>query len=265
MTREAVTGERLTTVALPGGHVARVRREGSGTPVLFAHSVLPPAEDDRFVEALAGHFDVVAPLAPGYADLAELDDIDDVHDLALYYDDLLRALDLGPVDVVGHSSGGMAAAELAAHVPDRVRSLTLISPFGFWDEAHPTEDLATVGGPNIRRRLARGDESLFPPAGDDPASRTEEAVQIAQAMTAALKFLWPFPDQGLAKRIHRVACPSLVVWGRDDDVNPLFYASRFADALGGARVEVLDGGHLLPYEAPDEVAKLVFEFVEGGR
>lgn len=251
------------SVPMAGGATASLWRRGSGSPILFLHSVLPPSDDDRFAEALAEHFDVVMPLAPGYADLAEIEDIDDVHDLAFFYDDLLRALDLGPIDVVGHSSGGMMAAELAAHVPERVRSLTLVSPFGFWDEEHPTVDLATIPGPRLRARLARGDESLFPaPAPDaDPEVRTEDAVLLAQALTSALKFLWPFPDQGLAKRIHRVSCPSLVVWGKDDDINPPLYADRFAAGLHGARVEFLDGGHLLPYEQPEQVGKLVHEFV----
>jgi pimeloyl-ACP methyl ester carboxylesterase len=68
------------------------------------------------------------------------------------------------------------------------------------------------------------------------------------------------PDQGLTKRIHRVSCPSLVVWGRDDDINPPAYAEQFAAALPGSRLELLDGGHLLPYEQPEQVSKLVHEF-----
>lgn len=252
------------TLALAGGPMASLWRRGSGDPLLFLHSVLPPRDDDVFAEALAADFDVVMPLAPGYADLAEIDDIDDVHDLALYYDDLLRALDLDSVAVVGHSSGGMAAAELAAHLPERVSCLTLISPFGFWDEDHPTVDLATIPGAALRNRLCRGDESLFPPPDPtDPDARTEDAIALTQALTSALKYMWPFPDQGLGKRLHRVTCETLVLWGNDDDVNPPSYADQFAARLRGARVELLDGGHLLPYEQPEQVSKLVHDFVAG--
>ena len=152
------------------------------------------------------------------------------------------------------------AAELAAHLPDRVRTLSLLSPFGFWSEDHPTVDFATIPGPSFGSQLARGNESLVPSPDGDPDRRTEEAIELSQALTSALKFLWGFPDQGLTKRIHRVSCPSVVVWGGDDDINPPAYADQFAAALPGSRVELLDGGHLRPYEQPEQVSKLVHEF-----
>jgi pimeloyl-ACP methyl ester carboxylesterase len=252
------------SVQLGAGQTASLWRRGSGEPLLFLHSVLPPADEDRFADALAEHFDVFMPLAPGYADLTEIDDIDDVHDLTIYYDDLLRAVGLDAVAVVGHSYGGMVAAELAAHFPERVSSLVLISPFGFWNEDHPTADLATITGAGLRRRLTRGNDELLPAQDtSSPDVRIEDAVLQSQAMTSALKFMWPFPDQGLSKRLHRVACDTLVVWGADDDINPPVYADEFVAALPGAEVELLGGGHLLPYEQPDRVAELVRDFVAG--
>lgn len=251
---------------LPGGGTASYWRRGSGEPLLLLHSVLRPSDDDRFADALAGHHDVVMPLAPGYADLDELVDIEDVHDLALYYDDVLRALDLGPLPVVGLSTGGMAAAELAAHLPERVSALVLVSPFGFWDEARPTLDLSTLPATAFRQRLTRGNDSLLPAVDpDDAEARTADAVEFAQAITSTLKFAWPFPDQGLRKRLHRVACDTLLVWGEDDDVNPPSYAEDFAKGLARSRVELLDGGHLLPYEQPDRLAKLILDFIDRGK
>jgi pimeloyl-ACP methyl ester carboxylesterase len=250
------------SVTLTNAAHASYWRRGAGAPLVYLHSVLPPGDDDAFASALAEHFDVIMPLAPGYADLAEIDDIDDIHDLALHYDDVLRALGLGKVAVVGHSFGGMIAAELAAHFPERVSSLVLISPFGFWNEDHPTVDLSTLPGPVLRKRLTRGDDTLLPAVDpDDPVARTEDAVLVAQAMTSALKFMWPFPDQGLAKRLHRISADSLIVWGTDDDINPPAYADDFAAALPGAKVELVDGGHLLPYESPAQLTDLVLDFV----
>jgi pimeloyl-ACP methyl ester carboxylesterase len=252
----------MTALALANGATATYRRLGSGAPLVFLHSMLPPADGDAFVAALAETFDVIAPVAPGFADLAEIDDIDDIHDLTIYYDDILRALGLGKVTIVGHSYGGMIAAELAAHFPERVSALVLISPFGFWNDEHPTVDLATLPGPVLRKRLNRGDDALLPAVdSDDPDVRTEDAISLSQALTSTLKFMWPFPDQGLAKRLHRVTADSLLVWGSDDDINPPAYADDFAAGLPDAKVELLDGGHLLPYESPALVVDLVRHFV----
>ena len=85
----------MTSLPLANGATATYRRQGSGAPLVYLHSMLPPADDDAFATALAADFDVIRPVAPGFGDLAEIDDIDDIHDLALYYDDVLRALGLG--------------------------------------------------------------------------------------------------------------------------------------------------------------------------
>jgi pimeloyl-ACP methyl ester carboxylesterase len=72
-------------------------------------------------------------LAPGFEDPADLDAIRDVHELAFHYDDLLASIARRSI---GHSFGAMVAAELAAHVPSRVRQLVLIAPIGLWDDRY---------------------------------------------------------------------------------------------------------------------------------
>jgi pimeloyl-ACP methyl ester carboxylesterase len=52
--------------------------------------------------------------------------------LLLYYDDLFDRLGLDRVDLVGHSFGGMVAAEYAATFRDRVGKLVLIDAMGLW-------------------------------------------------------------------------------------------------------------------------------------
>lgn len=254
--------ETPTTIDLRGGQRARYWREGSGPTLLFLHSFLWPLDDQGFVDRLSGTFDLIMPLAPGYEDSDELLELDDGHDLALYYDDLLRELGVtGPIDVVGHSFGGMIAAELAAHFPERVRRLALVAPYGLWADDDPTADLARLPARTIRRSLsvgARGEDG-----GRGPID-IEEALAVTRGMTAALKFLWPFPDRGLSRRLHRISAPTRIYWGREDGVNPPSYAERFASMIGGATVELVPGGHLLIQDAPGEMAERLNSFLTGG-
>ena len=62
--------------------------------------------------------------------------------------------------------------------------------------------------------------------------------------------MWPLPDRGIGTRLHRITCPSLVVWGEADVVAPVEYASRWP----GERVLVPGAGHLVEWDAPDAVA-----------
>ena len=81
-----------------------------------------------------------APAHPGFESTSGIEHVDDVVDLVVYYNDLLDALDIESLHVVGHSMGGMIAAELAALSPHRVRRLVLANAVGLWLENHPVAD-----------------------------------------------------------------------------------------------------------------------------
>jgi pimeloyl-ACP methyl ester carboxylesterase len=51
--------------------------------------------------------------------------------------------------------------------------------------------------------------------------------------------LWPVPDRGLSKRLHRVTAPTLVIWGEDDALIPVHYAREFGRLISSSRVEVI--------------------------
>src|SRR5262249_10256165 len=97
---------------------------------------------------------------------------------------------------------------------------------------------------------------------EDPEARVMARVGLQWAMGATGKFLWPIPDKGLKKRIHRVQAPTLLVWGAEDRSVPLVYADEFAGRIGRARVEtVQQAGHAPHLEQPDVVARLVRDFL----
>jgi pimeloyl-ACP methyl ester carboxylesterase len=260
------------SLELPSGLVVEVQRSGDGSPLVFLHAAGGLQPGDPFVAALAERFSLFAPVAPGFHDLAELDDIDDVHDLALHYDDLFEALGLDHVPVVGHSYGGMVAAELAAHAPHRVSRLVLIAPVGLWSDDHPVADVFATPLTEVNELLWGDPESpaaqmasaAFSAMGSGGNLDTvvDLLVEVVKGFTAAAKFMWPIPDKGLSKRLRRVSAPTLLVWGTKDRLVPPAYAGDFATRIADARVELIEGaGHMVPLERTDELVKLVDGFV----
>jgi pimeloyl-ACP methyl ester carboxylesterase len=82
----------------------------------------------------------------------------------------------------------------------------------------------------------------------------------AQACTG--KFVWPVPDRGLKNRAHRIAAPSLLIWGEGDRIVPPVYADEFAKRIAGARVKLIaEAGHLAHLEQMEAVAKAVLDFI----
>src|SRR5262245_51977934 len=135
-----MTAPKSRKVALASGLNADLLVKGEGEPLIFLH----PSQGrlwSSFLDGLAEHHQVIAPLTPGSEDEAELMKFDSFADLAIFYDDLLRALDIDSAVVVGHGFGGMAAAEFAAHFPERVSKLVLIGAFGLWIDDQPVYDI----------------------------------------------------------------------------------------------------------------------------
>jgi pimeloyl-ACP methyl ester carboxylesterase len=83
-------------------------------------------------------------------------------------------------------------------------------------------------------------------------------------LIAAAKLLWPLPDKGLKKRLHRIAAPTLLVWGAHDRMTGPAYASAFGARVAGAAMRTVRAGHMMPHEAPAETADVVRAFVANG-
>src|SRR5205823_3283245 len=93
---------------------------------------------------------------------------------------------------------------------------------------------------------------------DDPEAQA--AFIWSQACTG--KFVWPIPDRGLSRRIHRVSAPALIVWGARDGVIAPAYADEFAGRLPGAKVvRIAEAGHLPHLEKPDQVTRAITDFL----
>jgi pimeloyl-ACP methyl ester carboxylesterase len=240
---------------------ARVLVAGTGSPLLYLHGA-GGLIWDPLLDALAAGHTVYAVEHPGVRDSEALTHLPGIWELVLFYDELLDQLGLDTVAVVGHSFGGMVAAELAANSPKRVSRLVLIAPIGLWRDDRPIPDIAGVP-PETLPRLVLADPggplagTLTPPA-DDPQAKFEAAMRMA----SILHFIWPIPDKGLDRRIHRVSAPTLLVWGRQDRLVDPVYAQEFEARLRDSRVELVDGaGHLPQLESPETVCRIVTTFL----
>jgi pimeloyl-ACP methyl ester carboxylesterase len=262
-TAAADTGVRTQTISVWQHQVRmRVHSKGSGPALVFLHGPWGLSWDP-FLDELARQFTVHAPEHPGTNDDTP-DDIyrlDGLWDLVLCYDELFGMLGLDNVPVVGHSFGAMMACELAAAYPRRVRRMALIDPIGFWREADPVVNWMMLNPGDMPAHVfenPKGDAAQRMFGDQDPAAR----LKRTWALGATGKFIWPIPEKGLAKRIHRVTAPALLVWGRGDRLVPPVYAEEFKRHMPGATVHLVDGaGHAPHLEQTDAVVKVVRDFV----
>ncbi len=259
----AAHGERI---ALRDGALTfRVLSGGRGAPLVYFHSFHEREPWSPFLERLAERFTVYAPVHPGAPGSTGVETLDDVHDLTLAYDELLDALGLDRPHLVGHFFGGMVAAELGAVFPRRVGKLVLVSPLGLWLDGAPSADLLILPVEELLATMWRDPASeaaqrwvTSPDADPDNVPALAESLERRSAMA---KFVWPIPDKGLVKRLHRIASPTLLVWGADDRANPIVYADEWRRHVKPATTRIVPGGHMVIHESPDVAARTVTEFL----
>ena len=257
--------DRLVSVRA-GAVTFRVLSAGRGVPLVYFHSIHERGGWSPFLDRLARRYTVYAPLHPGVGGSTGVETLEDVLDLTLAYDELLTALDVGRARLSGHFFGGMIAAELAAVFPARAAGLALVSPLGLWRDDAPSQDVLILPpdelGPVLFADMTSDAARAFMALPDDDEANVAAQTESIARRAAIAKFVWPIPDKGLRKRLHRVTAPTLILWGDADRANPVIYAEEWQRRIKGAAVKLLPGGHMLIHETPDAAARAVEEFLE---
>jgi pyruvate dehydrogenase E2 component (dihydrolipoamide acetyltransferase) len=166
--------------------------------------------------------------------------------------------------LVGHSFGGAVATLAALRDAARVASLTLLAPGGFGSEIN-TRLLRRYAAATEEAELTLLLEQFFGwnfslPAGLAALQARERSPEGANA--ALQTIVETFFENGSQKTIpradlERLTMPTKVVWGAQDRVLPTRQAHRLP---GRIAVHIFEGvGHMLPYEIPDAVARLIVE------
>jgi pimeloyl-ACP methyl ester carboxylesterase len=165
----------------------------------------------------------------------------------------------------------MVAAELAATNPERVSKLVLIDPIGLWRDDAPVRNWMATPFADLAKYLFADQQNPMAQMITAAArisqmsdAQIEMQIQIMWSLACTGKFVWPIPDRGLQKRLHRITAPTLIIWGQQDGIAPPVYADEFAGRIANSRVEIINNaGHLPQMEQLAEVSKLVTGFLAG--
>ena len=262
--RTTVTTRKGITCEVLVGAPASGQAEGS---VVSFHGAAGQLAHEPMLAMLASHFAVYAPIWPGYSEHSGEEKLDDMQDFVLHGADIVDALDLHRPHLVGHSMGGMVAAEMAAAAPGLYGKLVLIAPLGLWLEEHPITDIYSLlpfEFPPLLFHDAAAGTALMAGGLDFNDTEAIKTFLIANSrrLGTAGKVLFPIPDRKIAKRLYRITNPTLLIWGDDDKYVPQPYADAWLTAIEGSSLEVItDAGHMAPYERPAEVALAIEQFL----
>jgi pimeloyl-ACP methyl ester carboxylesterase len=246
----------------------RIFEGGSGAPLVFLHGAGGFLAENPFLDQLAQHYYVVAPELPAFGESTGEELLEDMLDFALHGWDVVSELGLTKPHLMGHSMGGMIAAEMACIAPNDLAKLVLVAPVGLWIPEHPIPDIFSFLPHDFVQYLfhdrAKG-EALLTGGFDmkNPEALAEFYIANSKRLSMAGKILFPVPNRRLSKRLYRLSAMTLLIWGKSDKLIPPVYADYWKKSIPQAQVMMLDNaGHMPPYEQPEAFVAAVTKFLD---
>ncbi|MDH7486523.1 MAG: alpha/beta hydrolase [Anaerolineae bacterium] len=270
-------------VLLPQGYVHyELAGPETGQPVVLVHGFSAPSYTwDLTFQALAAagyrvlRYDL---FGRGYSDRPET-----TYDRGLFVQqlhDLLAALAIRlPVDLIGHSMGGAIAADFAAEHPEMVRKVVLISPAltpytspvnVFLSKILKTPVLGelfmrTVFVPSLPKAQLR--DLYRPERFPDWVERYRLQMQykgFRRALLSTARHYIHEDKRYVYQRLAGEGKPVLLIWGMEDQTNPLAHSQVLRDLLAPQFLLVEEAGHLPHVERPDVVNPRLVDFLRQG-
>lgn len=268
------SGANLKAVTLHGDRVA-YRDEGTGEVLLLVHGMGGSSTTwSGVIPLLAKKYRVIAPDLLGHGESDKPRGDYSVGAFAVLLRDLLDALDVPRVTVVGHSLGGGIAMQFAHQHRQYCERLVLISSGGFGGDV----------GRVLRLLSLPGSELVLPVIASRPAVAAGNALRALmgssdrfkarpslsnrdnrQAFLRTLRSVVDFRGQAVCA-LNRLGfhgvLPALIISGDEDRVIPVEHARAAHRMLPDSRLHIMSGvHHHPPTERPGTVARLIDEFV----
>jgi pimeloyl-ACP methyl ester carboxylesterase len=266
------------------GHEVTYRMAGEGPTVVLIHGIAGSSTTWRKVfPALAEDYTVVAPDLLGHGHSAKPRGDYSLGAYASGIRDLLAVLGQERVTVVGHSLGGGVAMQFAYQFPDWVERLVLVASGGLGTEVNPLLKAVTLPGAEyvvpvlLHRRVREVGEwfgALPRRLGWRPNDTLSEVWRSYTTLTdrpgqhafvQTIRSVIDIAGQRVSAhdRLYLAeALPTLIVWGDADRVIPVSHAYLAAEAMPGARLEIIEGaGHFLPWRDAEQFLPILEDFL----
>jgi len=245
---------------------------GQGPPLLFVHGY--PLSRGLWEPQIEALVDVARVLAPDLRGFGDSQPVPGPYSMELFADDLNAFLDALEIDepavICGLSMGGYVTFAFYRKYAHRVRGLVLTSTRAVPDSAEGKARRDQAAAEAMQAGVASVVDGMIPkllapqnlknrPELVERASAIMSSASL-QGVVGALNAMKDRPDS--TPTLGRIAVPTLIVHGAEDSIVPLAEARQIADAIPGARLEVIpDAGHLLNIENPEAYNRVVRQFL----
>lgn len=246
-----VRGATLWHREAGSGYPVVLLHGGGGTGKAFAHQL----------EGLASRYRVIAPDLPGFGRSDWVPGVERVDELWPVLLEWMEALDIRRWALGGNSMGGRVALAAAIGAPDRISHLVLLDAVGVVIPELPPQNPLLIPADRYMSSLVYDPDHY---RRITPYRTLEDAQELNRGRASFARYLAGSaigPDRG--PELHRAAMPTLLIWGRHDQIVPLAYGRALAAQMPQAELVVLENtGHLPHIEAAELVTHLIADFLD---
>ncbi len=235
--------------------------ESNDVAVLLLHGMLGSVWNwELTVRTLSdAGYRVLVPVLPIYTieiSRATLDGLTD------YVKGFLDELGIRRCIIAGNSLGGHLALRFAIHDSDRTRGLVLSGASGIYE--------IDLGRSIMRRRdraylRERAEKTFFDPAmcTDELMDDVIRIINTPAYVKRLISITRSIQNGSVRDMLPEIKCPTLLIWGREDQVTPLHVAETFHDRISRADLQIIDRcGHAPMMERPEHFNSHLLGFLE---
>jgi len=227
--------------------------------LLLLHGLFGALSNFRqLIRAFAPTHNVVVPMLPIY----ELDIKETGLDGLLgFTKTFVKYQGYKDINILGNSLGGHIAQLFVLAHPELVKSMTLTGSSGLFESGMGDGYPRRGDKDYIAKKVA---ETFYDPAVAnkdlveevfETVNNREKAIRIVITAKTALK-------HNLEDQLHKISCPTLLVWGKQDSITPPFVAEKFDELIPNTQLHFIDKcGHAPMMERPEAFNKVLKVFL----
>ena len=236
-----------------------VETKGKGDTLLLLHGLFGALSNFRdLVKHFAKAYNVVVPILPIFEmPIRKLS----VSGLVDHVRDFVTFKKYSKVHVVGNSLGGQIALLYALKNPEKIKTIVLTGSSGLFENAMGStfpkrgdyefirvKTASTFYDPNVATKELVDD--IY-----DTVNDRNKAIRIVTTAKSAIR-------HNLAEKLHSITVPTLLVWGKQDNITPPFVGEKFHELIDKSRLILMDKcGHAPMMEKPEEFNNVLNDFL----
>ncbi len=242
------------------GRFKYIESGGASQNLLLLHGLFGALSNfEGIINHFSGKYNVVVPILPIFElPIRKVS----VTGLVDYVREFVEYKDYGSVNVLGNSLGGHIALLYALNQPDRINSIILTGSSGLFESAMGTSFPKRGDYEFIKKKT----EATFYRPEVATKELVDEVFDIVNDRNKAIRVIATAKSavrHNLGDKLHQIKVPTLLVWGRQDQITPAFVGEKFDELIDDSRLIFIEEcGHAPMMEHPEAFNQHLEAFLE---